>query len=158
MSVSDDPTQPIGVDSSDPTLPARGGRASGRTGAFQPPEGTNPGPIPPRSAIGTQGQAAYYGAYPGPMAPSTSYWAIASLMVGILSYLGFFVVGGLLAIVFGHIALSEINRSNGQIEGRGLAIAGLVLGYAHFLLVVCIAATVVLAVYVFGLTFFGLSR
>lgn len=35
----------------------------------------------------------------------------------------------ILPIIFGHISLSQINRSNGRIGGKGLAIAGLVLGY-----------------------------
>ena len=35
----------------------------------------------------------------------------------------------ILPIIFGHISLSQINRSNGRISGKGLAIAGLVLGY-----------------------------
>ena len=33
------------------------------------------------------------------------------------------------AIVFGHIALSQIKKSAGRLGGRGIAIAGLVLGY-----------------------------
>ena len=47
--------------------------------------------------------------------------AIASLVLGILSV-------WLLAVIFGHIALRQIPR-RGQ-GGRGIAIAGLVLGYA----------------------------
>lgn len=35
--------------------------------------------------------------------------------------------GGLLAVIFGHVALSQIKHS-GE-DGRGLAIAGLVIGY-----------------------------
>ncbi|CAM3655944.1 DUF4190 domain-containing protein [Mycolicibacterium frederiksbergense] len=52
-------------------------------------------------------------------APSTNSMAIAALVCSlVLAPLG---------IVFGHIALSQINRT-GE-EGRGLAIAGLVIGY-----------------------------
>jgi hypothetical protein len=36
-------------------------------------------------------------------------------------------IGSILAVIFGHVALSQINKS-GQ-AGRGLAIAGLVLGW-----------------------------
>ena len=36
-------------------------------------------------------------------------------------------VGSILALVFGYVALSQIRRT-GQ-DGRGLAIAGIVLGY-----------------------------
>jgi type IV pilus assembly protein PilA len=34
------------------------------------------------------------------------------------------------AIVLGHVALSQIKKSAGRLTGRGMAIAGLVLGYA----------------------------
>ncbi|BCN51939.1 hypothetical protein RE9425_03290 [Prescottella equi] len=57
--------------------------------------------------------------YMRPQYPSTNVCAILALIFGFL--------GGLLAIVFGHIALSQIQRTGEQ--GRGLAIAGLVLGY-----------------------------
>ncbi|MBX4171193.1 DUF4190 domain-containing protein (plasmid) [Rhodococcus pyridinivorans] len=50
---------------------------------------------------------------------STNILAILALVFGLL--------GGVLGVVFGHIALSQINRTGEN--GRGLAIAGLVLGY-----------------------------
>jgi Domain of unknown function (DUF4190)/Domain of unknown function (DUF1707) len=50
--------------------------------------------------------------------------AIASLVLGLL---WMWWMGSVLAVVFGHIALKQIARS-GQ-SGRGLAIAGVVLGY-----------------------------
>jgi type IV pilus assembly protein PilA len=64
---------------------------------------------------------------PGTVMPSeTSGKAIASLICGLL----FFVpLAFIAAIVFGHIALSEIRKSAGRLKGDGLAIAGLVLGY-----------------------------
>ncbi len=34
-----------------------------------------------------------------------------------------------MAITFGHLALSQIRKSAGRQKGRGLAIAGLVMGY-----------------------------
>lgn len=56
----------------------------------------------------------------------TSGKAIASLVCGLL----FFVpLAFIAAIIFGHIALSEIRKSAGRLKGDGLAIAGLVLGY-----------------------------
>jgi NhaP-type Na+/H+ and K+/H+ antiporter len=51
-------------------------------------------------------------------------FAVASL---VLSALWLFGLGSLLGVVFGHIALNQIKRSNEL--GRGLAIGGLVLGY-----------------------------
>lgn len=52
--------------------------------------------------------------------------AIASPILG-LFWFGW--LGSVLAIVLGHIALSQIDRSQGTQSGRGLAIAGLALGY-----------------------------
>lgn len=46
-------------------------------------------------------------------------------MCGILNIFPLFIV----AIVLGHVALSEIRKSAGRLKGEGLAIAGLVLGY-----------------------------
>ena len=40
-----------------------------------------------------------------------------------------FWIGSVLALVFGYIAKSEIDRSRGLQSGRGMAIAGIVLGY-----------------------------
>ena len=50
--------------------------------------------------------------------------AVASL---VLSLLWLFGLGSLLAVVLGHMALSQIKRTGEM--GRGFAIAGLVLGY-----------------------------
>jgi hypothetical protein len=61
-----------------------------------------------------------------PMAQQkTSGMAIASLVCGIVNVFPL----SLIAIVLGHISLSQIKKSAGQIQGKGLAIAGLVLGY-----------------------------
>jgi type IV pilus assembly protein PilA len=62
---------------------------------------------------------------PGAHAP-TSGKAIASLICGVF----FFVLpSSIAAVVLGHLSLSEIKKSAGRIQGQGLAIAGLVLGY-----------------------------
>lgn len=64
---------------------------------------------------------------PAPVrAEETSGFAIASLIFG-LPFL-FFPLS-IVAIVFGHISLSQIKKSAGRLGGKGLAIAGLVLGY-----------------------------
>ncbi len=77
-------------------------------------------------------------------AASTNGLAIASLVCG----LGQFVVGPLAtipAIVFGHMARSQISRTGEQ--GRGLALAGLVLGWGAVILgiTVILIATVTVA-------------
>jgi hypothetical protein len=63
---------------------------------------------------------------PGPVvAPQTSGKAIASLICSIVNVFPLCVI----AIILGHISLSQIGKSAGRLTGRGLAIAGLVLGY-----------------------------
>lgn len=59
----------------------------------------------------------------------TSSLAIASLVSGILGWTLVPFIGTLVAIITGHMARAEIRRSNGQLDGDGLAIAGLVLGW-----------------------------
>jgi len=75
-----------------------------------------------------------------PFGPAqTSGKAIASLVCGIINVFPLFIV----AIVLGHISLSEIKKSGGRIKGEGLAIAGLVMGYLGILaipLILIIAA------------------
>lgn len=94
----------------------------------QPPAA--PAYQPPPAAPAYQGQApagqAPYGQQPYG-APTERYnvLAIVSLVTGILFI-------SLVAIITGHIALSQIKKT--QEKGRGLAIAGLVLGYAGILL------------------------
>ena len=56
----------------------------------------------------------------------TNGMAIASLVLGIL---WLFWIGSVLALVFGYLAKSQIDGSRGVEGGRGLAIAGIVLGW-----------------------------
>jgi type IV pilus assembly protein PilA len=58
----------------------------------------------------------------------TSGKAIASLVLGICIFiLGF--LTGIPAIIFGHLAKSDIKKSGGRLQGEGMALAGLILGY-----------------------------
>jgi hypothetical protein len=66
---------------------------------------------------------------PAAFAPrQTNGLAVASLVLGIL---WLFWIGSILAVIFGHVALNQIKAQEGpsRPEGKGLAIAGLVLGY-----------------------------
>jgi len=66
-------------------------------------------------------------ATPNPLAPAeTSGKAIVSLVCGLFL---FFPPASLVAVIFGHLSLSDIKRSAGRLQGHGLAMAGLVLGY-----------------------------
>jgi len=84
------------------------------------PPGANP---PPPSGYGPP-YPGYQSYYPGPMPPSTNSWAIASLICSIVGV-------SILGIIFGHIALGEIKRSNGWQTGHGMALAGLIIGYVE---------------------------
>ena len=55
--------------------------------------------------------------------------AIASMVLGILGLVILYVVGPILALVFGHMAKNEIERSNGTQGGAGMATAGIVMGW-----------------------------
>jgi type IV pilus assembly protein PilA len=60
-------------------------------------------------------------------AGETSGKAIGSLITGIF---GLFFPAAVAAIILGHISRSEIRKSNGRLRGTGMALAGLILGYA----------------------------
>jgi Domain of unknown function (DUF4190) len=74
---------------------------------------------------------------PGPPGPPPAYYraptngmAITSLVLGILGMVGIiWIISPILALVFGYIAKGQIDRSGGTQEGRGMAIAGIVLGW-----------------------------
>jgi hypothetical protein len=57
-----------------------------------------------------------------------------SLVLGILSLTCFWIFTGIPAVICGHMALPRIKRSGGALEGTGLAIGGLVTGYASIAL------------------------
>lgn len=90
-----------------------------------PPPQANPGSTPqPVNYAGPTPQPVTPIGYHQPALPQTM--AIVSLVCG----LGGFLIGlpaSIVAIVFGHIAYGRINR--GEETGRGMALAGLILGY-----------------------------
>ena len=72
-------------------------------------------------------------------ATSTNGLAIASMVLGIL---WIYWIGSILALVFGYVAKGQIDRAAGRQTGRGMAIAGIVLGWIG---VATLALVVVLA-------------
>lgn len=87
------------------------------------------------------------GHYPGlPM--TTSGLAIASMVCGIAGYLTCYFVAilGIPAVICGHMALSRINSSPIPVAGRGMAIAGLILGYLGILITLGFVAFFVFAI------------
>ena len=65
-----------------------------------------------------------------PLVQRTNPWAVAALVCGIVQFC--IPPGAILAIVFGHIARREIRRTGEN--GRGMATAGLILGYVGLVL------------------------
>lgn len=83
-----------------------------------------------------------------PPEPSeTNIWALASIISGVLAWLGLFGIGGLVAIIAGHVAKGQIRQSAGRMSGDGLATAGLVLGYANVALTLLTICLILLAVF-----------
>jgi hypothetical protein len=80
-------------------------------------------------------------AFSAPPRRTTNGLAVASLVLGILWLYG---VGSILALVFGYVGKRKIDQSNGAQGGRGLAIAGIVLGWigAAGLALIILAITV----------------
>lgn len=124
---STDPTydQPeVEAPSSPPYVPPAERAAGG--GAWAPPPPAWGAPPPPSApqwaapATGPGGGPPAYGA-PPEQARGTSGFAIAALVLGIIP-----ILAGLLGIVFGIVALLRIRKTSQR--GRGLAIAGIVLG------------------------------
>lgn len=62
--------------------------------------------------------------------------AIASLVFSIVSVFlnSFLMIPSILAVVFGIVALVKIRKSQGRLGGKGLAIAGIIVGVIFFLL------------------------
>ena len=83
------------------------------------------------------------------IARQTSALAVVSLVSGILGWTLMPLLGSFVAVVTGHLARSEIRRAPGQLEGDGMAVAGLVLGYLS--LAVALLAMVALVVFFGGL-------
>ncbi|MEZ5171609.1 MAG: DUF4190 domain-containing protein [Acidimicrobiia bacterium] len=63
--------------------------------------------------------------------------AVASMVLGIIGVVMWvFVIPQILAIIFGGVALRQLNRPENIRTGRGMAIAGLVLGIVSLVLLV----------------------
>ena len=64
-----------------------------------------------------------------PVAVPTSGLAIASLVCGIMSLVTCVFLPGIPAVICGHMALSHLSRPGVRMAGRGMAVAGLIMGY-----------------------------
>lgn len=74
----------------------------------------------------------------------TSGLAIASLVFGILGFT-LCLVPGIIAVICGHMAMGPTHPQTGNLGGRGMAVAGLILGY------ICVALLLIFALYFIGM-------
>ena len=122
--------------------PGGGGFGPQPGGGFGPPP-VGPG-YPPMVDAG-------YGYPPGGApygylaTPKTNGLAIASLVCSFFFWL--YGIGAVLAIVFGFIARSQIKRSAGMQRGGGMALAGIIIGFAGIVIGVVLAVIIVAVVH-----------
>jgi len=83
-----------------------------------------------------KGQAVNFDGYQ----PITDGFAIASLVIGIVSVLTLSLLFGILAIVFAGVSMRRIRKFDGLYKGEGLATAGLVCGIVAVVLGILILA------------------
>ncbi|GHH46010.1 MULTISPECIES: DUF4190 domain-containing protein [Gammaproteobacteria] len=80
----------------------------------------------------------------------TSTLAVVSLVAGILGWTLLPFIGSIGAIITGHLARAEIRREPQRLEGDGLALGGLILGWLS-------VATWIVGILAFVLFFGGLA-
>jgi len=129
------PVQPL------PVQPPPAGPAAGAPGGFIPTSVAQPTTseihsVPTEQAGGPLYGGAAYGLAPGQqltrsILPGNNGYAIASLILGIF---GFLIVTGFFSIVFGCVGIGQINKSEGLQRGRPLAILGILLTLAWWII------------------------
>jgi hypothetical protein len=72
--------------------------------------------------------------------------ALGSLISGIAGLTMVPVIASIVAIVLGHLGLSEIKKSAGRLKGEGMALAGLVMGYLGLALIPFIVIVAMIAI------------
>ena len=87
--------------------------------------------------------------YPAPAPRQTSALAITSLVSGILGWTLLPFLGSIAAVICGHMARAEIRRDP-NLDGDGMAVAGLVLGWVSIALGVLTLVLVIVAILFFG--------
>ncbi|MGQ9683481.1 MAG: DUF4190 domain-containing protein [Anaerolineae bacterium] len=91
---------------------------------------------------------------PPPTERNTSGLAIASLVVGIASYLVLPFLGAIAALILGYAAKDEIRKNPLRLKGDDLATAGIVLGWVQLGLIALAIILVILAA-LLGIGLFG---
>ena len=91
---------------------------------------------------------------PAPVVP-TNVLAIVSLVTGLLGLSFAPFIGSIAAVITGHIALHQIKATHEQ--GRGMALAGLIMGYVLLGLFV-IGLAVILFIFVVSMNSYGAQQ
>jgi hypothetical protein len=142
------PAQPTYPPQGSPAAPGYGGSVP----PTHPPYGAAPYGATPYGAIGPGGPPSYgatpYSATPS-YAPGTAYapygqgaqsrtngLAIAALVCGIAGFL--FFIPAVLGVIFGFVSRAQIKNSGGRQKGEGMAIAGIIVGFAWLVVLVLI--------------------
>lgn len=118
--------QPENPSSGMPVPPPAPPYATPPQGGYQPTTpGYQPASYPPPA----------YGYGGGYVQEKTNTLAIVSMIASIVGFIWILpIIGSIAGVVMGHISLSQIKRTNEK--GRGMALAGLIVGYAGLALAV----------------------
>lgn len=124
-----------------PEYPEQGDEGRSESPGSQPPPPGGPQPPPPPPGQPWQQPATpAYGQPAAPVSASTNQKAIWALVLGIVGLLCCGIFTAIPALIVGIIANKEIGASGGYQAGRGMAIAGIVLGIAGIVLSLLLVA------------------
>ena len=97
------------------------------------PPGYGRPPAPPGNGFSYGYPATLPPGFPDQAVPKTNGLAVASLVCSFFFWL--FGIGAVLGIVFGFVSRSQIKHSAGIQRGKGVALAGIIIGFASLLLI-----------------------
>jgi hypothetical protein len=112
--------------------------------ATTPPDDRSQGPTPPPPQPPPTPPAGGGSGYYSPPTSTTNGLAIASLVSSIAGFV-LCGIGYILGLVFGYIAKNQIDQSGGTQQGRGMAVAGIIIGWVGVGLVVLIIVIAIIA-------------
>lgn len=112
------------------------------------PQSPAPPPPPPAPGYGsTYGYGPGYTPAPYMQPKRTNGKAVAAMVLGIAGFVSGCFFTHIPAVILGHQARAEIDRSNGTLDGRGMATAGVILGWIGIGLV-ALASVILIIVWI----------
>jgi hypothetical protein len=135
------PTAPPTAPPAPPAAPTGGAAYPPPAYGAQPPYGQQPtyGQQPAYGASQSYGAPAYT---PYPAAPKTNVLAIVSLIASIAAFVFLPFIGSIAGVITGHLALRQL-KTNGE-NGRGLAVAGTIVGWVGLALSIIVGVFVII--------------